>query len=130
MVRWLNVRFPDCAIASISVLELLAGVALLDRGARKDALENAVARLVRRFGGRVYAFDMAGAEAAANLVGVARAAGRSLHNVSTKLADLQIAGIARAYGLDLATRNTRDFQGLGLTLINPWQAGSPSASPD
>lgn len=37
-------------------------------------------------------------------------------------ADLQIAGIAAAYGLQLATRDVADFAGLGLDLIDPWQS--------
>jgi predicted nucleic acid-binding protein len=45
-----------------------------------------------------------------------------LHQIPAKLADLQIAGIASAYALTLATRNVADFQGLGLALVNPWRA--------
>jgi predicted nucleic acid-binding protein len=51
----------------------------------------------------------------------ARAAGSGLHQIAAKLADIQIAGIAAAYRLDLATRNVGDFEGLGLTLIDPWR---------
>jgi toxin FitB len=36
------------------------------------------------------------------------------------LADLRTAGIAIAHGLQLATHNIGDFQGLGLDLIDPW----------
>jgi len=37
--------------------------------------------------------------------------------------DAQIAAIARAGGLTLATRNTKDFRDIeGLTLVNPWEA--------
>ena len=32
-----------------------------------------------------------------------------------------IAAIARAHAADLATRNTRDFEGCGLRLVDPWQ---------
>jgi len=35
--------------------------------------------------------------------------------------DALIGGMALAYGATLATRNTDDFTGYGLTLINPWQ---------
>lgn len=36
--------------------------------------------------------------------------------------DAQIAAIAKASGLALATRNTRDFQDVeGVTLVNPWE---------
>jgi predicted nucleic acid-binding protein len=36
-------------------------------------------------------------------------------------ADAQIAAIALAAGLKLATRNTKDFEGIEkLTVVNPW----------
>jgi predicted nucleic acid-binding protein len=38
--------------------------------------------------------------------------------------DAQIAAIARAHGTALATRDTDDFEGCGLQLINPWKASS------
>ena len=37
-------------------------------------------------------------------------------------ADMYIAGIAAANNATLATRNTRDFEGLDLRLINPFEA--------
>jgi toxin FitB len=37
--------------------------------------------------------------------------------------DAQIAAIARANGATPATRNTDDFEGCGVKLINPWEAG-------
>jgi predicted nucleic acid-binding protein len=122
VIAWLDRRFPECSISTITSFELRAGIELLDQGRRRDTLEQAVVRMIRRFAGRVYAFDAASAEAAARLLGSARAAGLGLHQVRTKLADLQIAGIAAAYGLDLATRNVGDFQGVGLSLIDPWTA--------
>jgi predicted nucleic acid-binding protein len=121
VVSWLNANFTEATISSVTIFELGAGIALLDAGRRKDALENAVARTIRRFGVRVYAFDAAAAQSAARLLAQARAQGLALHQIPNKLADLQIAGIAAAYGLDLATRNTGDFAGLGLSLIDPWR---------
>lgn len=120
VVGWLNVNFAVCAISSITIFELAAGVALLDAGRRRDTIENAITRTVRRFGARVYAFDTAAAHASARLLVQARAQGLALHQIPNKLADLQIAGIATAYGLDLATRNIDDFAGLGLSIMNPW----------
>jgi predicted nucleic acid-binding protein len=37
------------------------------------------------------------------------------------VADAQIAGIALAHGASLATRNTRDFAGLPLDVVDPWR---------
>ncbi|UFZ04023.1 PIN domain-containing protein [Bradyrhizobium ontarionense] len=121
VVSWLDSNFAGSALSSITIFELGAGLALLDAGKRRDALENAIARTVRRFGSRIYAFDAAAAQAAARLLAQARTNALPLHQIPNKLADLQIAGIARAYGLELATRNVGDFAGLGLTLINPWE---------
>jgi len=44
------------------------------------------------------------------------AAGRPLG-----LADSQIAGICVAHQAALATRNARDFDGLGIHVVNPWE---------
>jgi predicted nucleic acid-binding protein len=121
VVGWLDHNFADCAISSVTIFELSAGVALLDVGRRRETLEAAIARIIRRFGERVFAFDTPAAQSAARFVGQAKAQGLGLHQVPAKLADLQIAGIAFANGLSLATRNIGDFQGLGLALVNPWE---------
>jgi predicted nucleic acid-binding protein len=122
VVEWLNANFANAAISSITIFELGAGLALLDEGRRKDVLRNAVARMIRRFGTRVYAFDAAAAQSAVSLLAQACAQGHGLHQIPDKLADLQIAGIASAYSLDLATRNVSDFDRLGLVLIDPWSS--------
>ncbi|CCE09612.1 putative Plasmid stability protein stbB [Bradyrhizobium sp. STM 3843] len=122
VIDWLDANFSNTAISSIAIFELGAGLALLSDGRRKAGLQNAIARTIRRFGTRIYAFDTAAAQSAALLLAQARAQGHGLHQLPNKLADLQIAGIVSAYGLDLATRNVGDFKGLGLRLINPWAA--------
>jgi toxin FitB len=39
------------------------------------------------------------------------------------VADAQIAAICRAAGAALATRNTDDFEGTEVQLVNPWTLG-------
>lgn len=126
VVDWLNEHFAECAISSITIFELAAGVAILPRGRRRESLENSVTRMVRRFGTRIYAFDVLAAHAAAKLLESARTLGLGLQQVPGKLADLQLGGIAVAYGLPLATRNTADFRRLGLELIDPWDTSPPT----
>ncbi len=65
---------------------------------------------------RILPFDMDASSAYADLFPIRRKAGRP----SAPL-DLMIASIARASGATMVTRNTADFEGCGLTLINPWK---------
>lgn len=120
VVAWLNNNFPNCALSSISIFELNAGACMLPEGRRRQMLEAAIARTLRRFGPRLYGFDAPSAIAAAKLFARARAQGEGPHQMPAKLADVQIGGIAAAYGLDLATRNLTDFRNMGLALIDPW----------
>jgi predicted nucleic acid-binding protein len=45
-----------------------------------------------------------------------RAQGRPIADL-----DAQIAAIAQCCGAILATRNSADFEGCGIRLVNPWQ---------
>jgi predicted nucleic acid-binding protein len=117
VMRWLNLNFPDCAISSIVIFELHAGVVRLARGKRRKALEDAIERTIQRFGSRIFPFDGSAARSAAIAHASARSGGRTIQT-----ADIQTAGIAIANGLRLATRNVRDFAGLGVDLVDPWKA--------
>ena len=39
------------------------------------------------------------------------------------MADAQIAAVARRHNLTLVTRNTRDFAGMGVGVLDPWTLG-------
>lgn len=125
VIDWLDKHHQDCAISSITVLELTVGVQMLASGRRRERLASAVALAVERFQDRVLPFDEAAARDAAHLYALAREGGLPLHQMPGKLADLQIAGIAVANECVLASRNVGDFRGLGIELIDPW---SPSTS--
>ena len=40
------------------------------------------------------------------------------------MADGLIAATGLEHGLVVVTRNIRDFEGLGVTLLNPWEAAA------
>ncbi len=65
--------------------------------------------------GRVLPYDSKAADAHAEFAAARRAQGRQL-----ALPDAMIAGIARSRKAVLATRNVRDFEDCGVTLIDPW----------
>jgi toxin FitB len=107
------------AITAITVGELLYGVARMTDGARKTELAAAVRGLVHEeFSGRVLPFDAAAAEHYAEVVADRERQGRPV-----SVADGQIAAICRCHRAELATRNVRDFEAAGISVLDPWAAG-------
>lgn len=62
-------------------------------------------------------FDADAAGAYAEIVAVREAAGRPI-----SMADAQIAAICISHDATRATRNTKDFAGTGVALVDPWSA--------
>ena len=103
--------------ATVCQAEILSGIAVLPHGRRRAELEAATgAMFAEDFQGRVLPFDMQAAAAYADMFAARRKAGRP-----TGTMDLMLAAIARVRGASIVTRNVADFEGLGLTIVNPWQ---------
>ncbi|EJT01799.1 type II toxin-antitoxin system VapC family toxin [Rhizobium sp. CCGE 510] len=117
VLQWLDRLDEDRSFISIiSVAEIRRGVALMDEGRKRDALAEWLARdLTQRFEHRIIPVDEPVALAWGDLMGHAKRSGRGLSSM-----DGLIAATAVAHDLTLATRNTKDFGGLGIELIDPW----------
>lgn len=118
MVAWLEgLTEKDIFITSITVAEILYGIEILPTGKRRDQLlGQAEGTFAEDFGGRLLSFDERASHEYARIASQRRRSGRPI-----PFADAQIAAIARANGAMLATRNTGDFEGCGVQLVNPWQ---------
>jgi len=118
VLRWLDAQPDgDVWISAVTVAEILLGVELLPDGKRRELLSGLAQRMFEEdFAERCLPFDgLAAGEYAAIM------AGRTRQGSPISVEDAQIAAIARAGRLTLATRNTRDFAGIkGLALVNPW----------
>jgi len=114
VLAWFG-RQRSVAVTAISLAELLYGVARLPDGARKRELDESVAALIQNLAGNVLAFDRSAADHYADILASRERNGRPIG-----IPDAQIAAICRSRGYPLATRNWRDFQGTGVTVINPW----------
>ena len=68
------------------------------------------------FLGRILPYDAAIAMRHGELRRLLERSGRSI-----SIQDTQIAAICLVHNATLATRNTRDFEGLGLKLVNPFE---------
>jgi len=117
VVGWLADPPDDLAISSITIGELLTGVALLPDGARKRGLADAIETVLLRMPVRLSYGEQA-ARAYADMRSLARRAGRGL-----SVEDGMIAAICAARGAALATRNTIDFEFLPIDVVNPWESG-------
>lgn len=117
VIAWLDEQATESIwLTSITVFETEFGLALLPVGRRRSALEKAFAGLLQEdLDGRVVAFDMPAAAAAAKLAAARQKAGRPVD-----MRDVQIAGIAIARRAALATRNRRHFDDLPTRVLDPW----------
>ena len=85
-------------------------------GSRRSQLERAIDGLIPAwFAGRILPMSQTIAERWGVLEGQRQLMGRPLH-----VPDAQIAATALEHSLTLVTRNVRDFEGIGVTVLNPW----------
>lgn len=121
VVAWLDAQVAETLhLSSVSLAELLLGIAMLPDVRRKSALGTSLdTRATALFGPRVLAFDKSAAEIFAGIVSRTRAAGFSIG-----MADAQIAATATAHGFVVATRDRAPFEAAGLTVIDPWRMPS------
>jgi hypothetical protein len=117
VVDWVNAQSSVARVSAITQAEIGLGIALLPDGKRRDALAVAARQMFEEdFAGRCLPFDSVAAECFARLVAERRRIGRP---ITTQ--DAQIAAIALANDMPLATRNTDDFKAItGLALVDPW----------
>lgn len=111
-----NLRPEDTFISCVTVHELWSGCLRLPIGARRDGLITRTKRMIEEnFSGRVLDYDLAAAWICGDIIAANLRRGHT-----PKLADAQIAAIAMSHNFTLLTRNVKDFQHKGLTVINPW----------
>ena len=104
-------------LSAVGEAELRFGVAIMPEGRRRNQIGAEVeAVLSEDFAGRVLPFDSRAARAYAAIAAARRAAGRPAAQ-----ADCQVAAIARARGMAVATRNVRHFKYMGIDVIDPWE---------
>jgi predicted nucleic acid-binding protein len=103
----------DQFITALSIAEIERGVVAKER---TDPAQGAVLRkwleehVLPAFAGRVLPFDLPAARVLATYPVPDRA----------PLDDALIAAIAQSTGMTIATRNTKHFEPLGVSVVNPW----------
>ena len=116
VARWVGLQpAGELATTAVTVAEIGYGIERLPAGRRRELLRAAAAEVFDAFPELVLPFDAAAASSYAGVVVERDSAGLPISGF-----DAQIAAICRNKGAPLATRNTADFEAVGLTLVNPW----------
>lgn len=103
-------------ISVITLHELKFGIESMPQGKKRDSIANTVAMLKEKFGPQILEVDSEMAELAGVYRARAKVNGTTLH-----LADSLIASCCiLSGGLTLATRNTDDFIGYPVQVMNPF----------
>lgn len=117
VLAWLNEQVSETLyLSSVTLAELLFGIAALPTGKRKDMLTQTLDGLLELFRDRVLPFDTDAARRYAELAVAARAGGRGFPTP-----DGYIAAIAASRGFIVASRDTAPFEAAGVAVINPWE---------
>ena len=103
-------------LSAVVMHEVDFGVGLLPPGRWREGISAVLSAFVTAYEDRILPVGRAEAHQAAAFRMRAHRAGHVLD-----LGDALTAGTAKANGLSVATRNVRDFDGLGLDVIDPWR---------
>jgi predicted nucleic acid-binding protein len=116
VVGWVRRNERELYTTSITLAEIRYGIEGLADGRRKELLRSTAQEVFAAFEERVLPFDARAAVLYAMIVSDRDRAGLPIDGF-----DAQIASICRGHRAALATRNSKDFQGTGTDVIDPWQ---------
>lgn len=118
ILAWLDGQAPDSLyISTMSLAEVLTGIAQMPAGRRREKLREDTLRLLQElFAGRILAFDEAAALAYSKMQALARKNGTPIG-----VADGIIAATAISRGFAVASGDVQPFRAAGLRVINPWK---------
>ncbi len=113
---WVNDQVVETLyLSSITLAELLFGIAALPAGGRKEMLEQTLNGLMGLFRDRVLPFDIDAAQHYAELAVTAKNGGRGFPTP-----DGYIAAIAASRKYAVASRDVAPYEAAGVPIINPW----------
>jgi hypothetical protein len=118
VMRWIQENADDLFISVPELTELWAGIEWMPRGARRSEMTDKLRRIIDFATAEEQLLDMT--PEIAQRYGMI-IADRRRRGFNLDIMDGLIAATALAQNAAIATRNMKDFEGIGLRLINPWE---------
>lgn len=117
VLAWLEANDGDLALSTLVMAEIQYGLELPKAAHKRADLILWLRGLEERYWSRVWHFDADDARSFGRL-----AASTEVKKRDPQVIDLQLAAQALARGAAVATRNVKDFEWTGVTVIDPWAA--------
>lgn len=116
VIDWIDVHEDELWLSVISIAEIRSGIEQMPAGKRRIFLSHQFLETVQqRFRDRIFSITPEIAEMWGHIAAHGFRAGRPVG-----VLDGFLAATCRIHQCTLATRNTRDFDYLGVQLVNPW----------
>ena len=117
VVAWIGTRpLVEQHTTTITIAEVRYGIARLPAGRRRTAMSSTADAVFGTFGDRVLPVDLVAGDLYGDVRTERESDGKPISDM-----DALLASVCRAHGATLATRNTDDFTGLDLDLVDPWE---------
>lgn len=115
--RWFLLNEEETVLPAVALAELSYGVARLRDGRRRRHLEARLTEWRLKYAVRTLAFGPSAAMRFGPMLAAVVTDGRAM-----TLPDAQIAAMALDEQATVATRNVKDFEPSGASLVNPWES--------
>lgn len=117
VLSWLEANDADLALSALVIAEIRYGIELPEAGHKRTYLEAWLAGLESRYYSTTLEFGPGAARHYGNI-----AARPEVKARKPQVIDMLIAAQALHHEIPVATRNTGDFDWIGIDLIDPWRA--------
>jgi toxin FitB len=116
VLAWLEANDADLALSVLVIAEIRYGIELPGAAHKRSYLERWLSGLQSRYYGQTLEF---GADAAYCYGQIA--ARPEVTARAPQVIDMLIAAQAQCHSIPIATRNLKDFDWIGVPIINPWE---------
>ena len=117
VLAWLEANDAQLALSTLVIAEIHYGIAMATTEHKRTALKRWLDGLESRYWSYTLDFDKEAAAHYGRIAALPLARARA-----PQVIDMQLAAQAAARGIPIATRNIRDFEWIGIELIDPWIA--------